>query len=1443
MQPNLTLPQKSLHYAQLALGRFRQLIQAPGPTARRVIRVLLGVFITAYIAFCIIFIGFSYLVLPKISGYRPQIENILSKQLGRKITISSVDGTMRGLNPVLELRDVLVHDSEGHVALQLENVRMAISLRSVFVLDLRFAALEISRPELDVRRDSDGNMHIAGFTTSTGRQDQGNGADWIFRQDRIVIRDGTVRWTDELRGVPTMKVSQINFVLENSRRRHRFRLLAQPGFAGSGQIDVRADFVHPFFTPRISDMSTWRGDLYVALPTTDLQPWMPYIDFIEGLKEGEGSLSAWISLDHARIADLTIDVDLGKTALQVAPDLPTLEFVRFTGRISAKELFEAKRGADQLELGARPFSIALRNMAFESTDGTRMDDVDFSLRFIPGSDTGGAIHQISVNRLDISALSRLAGYLPLPDDVRKNLKDLAPSGVLNAFSVQWGGDYPDIASYSLDGEFVDISVSNIPVNLPFELPRTDTEIRTGKQRPPPIFGFKTLSGRVRANEKGGLFSLDSKNAAFNVVSFFQKPEWVFEDLKVQTSWSRSEETPVALKIEQMDFSVEGARISVAGSFDRTASDTGKAASIIDLTASVQHFDMTRLRHFVPTFGDDDVREWLSLSFEKGTVPSATARLKGDMSRFPFKDAISVEKDEQFSVLAYINDVELNFAPTRRAPGGRKEWPHHIEKIKGKVSIEGSRIEIHGDSARILGVDLSNVKAVIPDMLAKKETRLLIDGNASGPLPDFVTYVNDSHIIITEIGGLTEEAESTGQAELLLNLELYLARMKDSRVKGALMFSQNDITLFPDLPILTRVGGTVHFSNDGFNLENIHAQFLGGSVSLTGNSVKGGHYTVRGTGTLTAEGIRSNYAGSAQAELLSRLSGSASYTVSIVRNTRLPKIPYPDIVFETNTSGFGVDFPYPVGKKSADVRPLRVTVGPLSPVRGNLRDEIMVSFGPTMSAHYVRRKDKRRWLITRAGISANMPVDSRQDLFLRVNVPQLSYDDWMEVIGPYMSETAPQTGATRKVPQASAQGTLDFSAFVVPEQFTIRSDVIRSDALDLTDAHIRGSRQGAHWNLDVDSKEVKGQLTWFNASREHINGMLRARLARLHIPKSAPVKIEEVIRRERVRELPAVDVTAESFSLFEMPLGSIELKAKNVFRPPDNVWEVAHLKIASPDATLDATGSWTINRSGRQKTLMHYELDIQNAGKTLDRIDYKGILRGGSGKMQGDISWAGLPYSMDYSSLSGKVEFRIDRGRFIKVEPGMVRLLGVLSMQSLPRRLTFDFSDVFSEGFVFDEIAAHARISDGVATTENLTMRGVSATVLMTGSVDIPGETQDLKVAILPEINVGAASLAYALVNPAIGVGTFLAQMFLRNPLARAFTHEYHITGSWSEPNIQRTNARQELTGASERADPEAKTESEARTKSEPEPAPESGTEQKPEAGPEPGGEANPVATS
>jgi len=55
--------------------------------------------------------------------------------------------------------------------------------------------------------------------------------------------------------------------------------------------------------------------------------------------------------------------------------------------------------------------------------------------------------------------------------------------------------------------------------------------------------------------------------------------------------------------------------------------------------------------------------------------------------------------------------------------------------------------------------------------------------------------------------------------------------------------------------------------------------------------------------------------------------------------------------------------------------------------------------------------------------------------------------------------------------------------------------------------------------------------------------------------------------------------------------------------------------------------------------------------------------------------------------------------------------------------------------------------------------------------------------VVPEINAGTAALVATAINPAIGLGTFLAQWVLSKPLAAAATQEFHIQGTWADPKI------------------------------------------------------------
>jgi uncharacterized protein YhdP len=361
-------------------------------------------------------------------------------------------------------------------------------------------------------------------------------------------------------------------------------------------------------------------------------------------------------------------------------------------------------------------------------------------------------------------------------------------------------------------------------------------------------------------------------------------------------------------------------------------------------------------------------------------------------------------------------------------------------------------------------------------------------------------------------------------------------------------------------------------------------------------------------------------------------------------------------------------------------------------------------------------------------------------------------------------------------------------------------------LDAVVAQARPLSEGvrsAGWRVDLQATQLAGRVEWRPAepgSRD-AQGRVLARLSRLSIPPAANESSDDGLGDEGI-EWPALDVVVDDFELRGRRLGRLEVvaeverteRAGPLARGFSGDWKLTRFALSNADASLIASGTWaglstglpTVDTQGKtRRTAMDFELELKDSGALLTRLGLEQALRAGAGRINGQLAWRGSPLSPDVRSMQGQLRLDMRSGQFLKADPGAARLLGVLSLQSLPRRLLLDFRDVFQEGFPFDSITGDVAVAGGVASTNNLRMRGIQAAVLMEGSADLNRETQDLRVLVVPEINAGTASLAYATINPALGLGTFLAQLFLRRPLMAASTREFSITGSWVDPKVER----------------------------------------------------------
>lgn len=1377
-----------------------------GYGTRKCLRLALKLILLLYFLFAVFFLTVRYGILPQVTHYKADIERIASAKLGRPLKIGELAASWQGMNPQLQIKNLSIQDGAGREALVLPEIHTTLSWWSLLVFDVRFAQIELIAPQLKIQRDRSGTIEIAGFPLHVEPQAKVDerGIRWLLAQNEISIRRGQVTWDDQLRANPSLELRDVEFVLSNHWHQHQFSLRAEPPTRFAAPVDVRGHFQQSVFATSPLDLNSWSGLLYSDLKQADLPEIHRYFPFPIALEKGIGSVRSWIQLDNGLLTDLTADVRLFDVVGKFRKDLPVLDVASVSGRFLASERVVQHRKYLPNIFGQAGHSLSIVNFTMQTRSGLTLPATTLSESFVPGENGQGEKVELSAKTLDLESLAHFAEHLPIPLDQRQILIDFAPKGVLRDFVARWQGSYPEISSYSIKGQFQNLMMRPQAA----QLARAKTAKLPAKAAVPAIPGFENLTGSIEANDKGGSFTLDSSNLFLQLPSYFVDPNMPFNRLQMRAQWQLQANDRLEFQVKQMEFDQDGASGSLSGvhTLSMRQTDLGE----LDLSGKLNGFDLKTITRYIPEQAPPQLRAWLSSALVDGKANEVTIRIKGSLDQFPFhhkdptkENAESLKKmaDSEFWVKGLIQDGHLNFLPgVLNKEGTASMWPS-IEHIKGRFLFDRARMEIEADSGVTQGVAVSKVKAVIAD-LSEHNALLQIDGIASGSFQGMVNYVKASPVD-EWIGNFLHETSATGNAQLALKLQLPLKTLLDSKVQGGLTINGVDTLLQADYPNLTAVTGRVDFNERGVTLNGLKGMMLGGAVTASGGSQKEGGIKIRLEGAVTAEGLAQHCSDCDLSRLLEKVSGSTHYLAQIgVKNRQT------EFFLDSNLQGLASQLPAPLAKPANDAWPLHFEIMPEIGLESKEQmDRVSLSLGSMINAQYQRKKENEpnaTWSIVRGAIGVDAPaILPDSGLAAHVNAKSFNLDEWR-----HLFDSTQHSGALR--PSMEPHVSTDFKSYVLPNLISLQTDELQIFGKKIEKIVLGASKQRGAWQINLDAKQASGSVTWTGMDSKTDAGRISARLSRLIIPKSATSDVGDILEaRNTPKQLPGIDLQVENFELLDKKLGQLELVASNGLASQGREWTIEKLLLKNEDADLHATGHW-LTRGGESResqTHLNYDLDVHNAGKFLDRFEFSDVLRGGKGKLEGELEWNGLPFLIDMPSLAGRVQLHLGSGQFLKVDPGGAKLLGVLSLQSLPRRFSLDFRDVFSEGFAFDHIVGEAQLKQGVAHTENLKMSSVNAAVLLEGSADLVKETQDLHVAVIPDINAGTASVVYGLVvNPVIGLGTFLAQLLFRDPMRRALTYEYQISGSWKNPSIAKieNKERQALLEKQKRENAKAK---------------------------------------
>ena len=1248
-------------------------------------RVLSWVVVVAGIMFAAAILALRYWLLPDIDSHRETIAQRIAQATNLRVTIGSIEGNWDGIQPYLVLSQVVFHDRENRVALDLERVDATLSWWSLYTLGLRFQSIDIRRPTLAVRRDVDGRIYVGGNPVDLAGGDGGLG-DWLLRQRTIAVSDATITWHDEQRAAPPLELSQVGLRIENRGRHHRFGLRASPPSALAAPIDIRGDLSGDTF----AEIAEWNGQLFLQVDYANVAAWRRWVDLPLRLPSGEGALRLWLGLDRGALTSVVADLELARVRARLAPDLEEIDLERLRGRVGWRSLPDG-------------FEFSSSKLALATTDGLTLAPADVLFRLQgkpddPASERG----ELHANALDLEPIGALIDRLPVGKAVHDELEKFWPTGSVYDVVAKWRGEWPQAASYSLKGRFVNLSVK-----------------AAGR-----IPGFSGATGHIDGTERGGTLYLNSQAATAELPRVLPEPLQL-KELTAQVAWSRAG-GEWEIKLNNLAVGNEDVSGVLFGTYRTDAASRGT----IDLTGSFQRADPSRLGRYLPAdIGEG--RHWINTSFPAGEAYDIKLRLKGRLDDFPYADG----KSGVFQVTGHARGLVLDYADG---------WPK-IENLEGDFTFRGTRLEVTGRGASIYGVRFARMRAEIPDLGVERRIAR-ITGEAEGPTSDFLRFIENSPVY-GMIDQFTEGMRATGNGKLGLRMDIPLGDTARTRLAGTFVMANNRLELDPDLPPFEQVNARLEFTESAVRMPSATFIALGGPASATAVTEKGGTVRV----SLQGRASFDSFAASSTDPLVHAMRGAADWRGTVTLRGRQP-----DLVFESSLQGVTLDLPPPLTKGPNDPLPLRIE----RQVTTGKGDRYVATLGTVAAVDAHRRLVNGRYLIDRANVvfGGPAPAPERPGIWVSGQAPSLNFDRWAALL---------------------AKSTVDTSGAPAGEVAAVNLQVglVQIFGREFHDCSLNMVRQKDQWQGNVVARELTGTVVW----RPEGRGAVTARLKDFTLPASLISTLAPAAPAAggyQPRELPALDIVADNFTFRDKALGRLELNAV----PDGREWRIEKLRVSNPDGVLALDGLWQTSLTP-SRTQLNARLDVMDIGRFLTRLGYPEAVRRGTAKIEGPVSWNGVPWEIDFPSLSGNLIVEAAKGQFVKLDPGAGKLLGVLSLQSIPRRLSLDFRDIFTEGYAFDEITASVRITRGVARTEGLRIGGPSARIVMTGEVDIAQETQNLRVRVTPYISDTLSVAGAFVAGPVAGVAAFLVQKLLRDPINELASFEYRITGTWADPLV------------------------------------------------------------
>jgi len=750
-------------------------------------------------------------------------------------------------------------------------------------------------------------------------------------------------------------------------------------------------------------------------------------------------------------------------------------------------------------------------------------------------------------------------------------------------------------------------------------------------------------------------------------------------------------------------------------------------------------------------------------------------INGPLAKFPFADNSGV-----FVVDAEIEEAIFKFS---------EDWPA-INDFSANLNFTNNSMLITGRAGELSGLDVSGVQVAIDEL---SSDQILMVDTLIQPSPAVnVANLMAQSPLKESVGSVLQQLIVSGDINGEFHLNLPLSDTEKVLASGLINFADNSAVLKTPLMNFEQVNGQLSFKNDHISTKNLSLNWQGLPLTLevNGNDNVDYYDTDIALRADWQEGawlphvspnLKKYFDGRLQLQgdlsLYQHHGGGFSYQFNI----------------DSNLEQIQLKLPEPYNKLAQTKVPLKIEVN------GQLEQSTFnATYGEQLSFFGVLEHDSNHF--SRAHIVLGdekmlLPMDG---LHITTNLAQADVSVWQPLISDIIDTASGIKGAKDAEDSQYSIDKVERSSALFSNPERIRGTIAKLDLLgqSLHNVSFNLLDKTHWWLLQLNAKETRSQIKFYpdwleqgvdiNADFIHLTNQPQATSSKQETKQSQNDNevITSLLTDDSVfANMPKINFYCERCQIDNLNLGSINF---SLVRTDENVIKIESFKAKREQAEFNLSGEWQ-KRGAISTTSINGVLSLKNIEYELEQLGYASIIRDSGGELDFNLNWQGGPHEFDFSHLNGELSGNVDDGYLAEVTDE-ARIFSVLSLQSIVRKLTLDFRDIFSDGMFYKDIKGDYQIKEGVLYTNNTRMNGSAGNLYINGNTSFVTNTIDYQMSYKPNLTSSLPVLAWiATLNPVVFLAGVAIDQVITSQVVSEFNFE--LTGSVSDPDFKEVNRK------------------------------------------------------